>query len=196
MVSARKGKFHGNDESDFSIMISPQFRVNDKLQFSYTYGLEKDFNEFGYVITLDDETIIFGQRYVQEIENAMASKFSFNDTSSIILTFRYYWSPVIYKDQYFELEEDGNLIDSSYTGDNDLNFNSWNLDLRYIWQFARGSELVALYRNSIINDDNESDQSLQNNIGNLFDQPLGQSFSIKLVYYLDYNRTRSWFQKS
>ncbi len=196
VLSARKGKFHGIDESDFSIMISPQYRVNDKLQFSYTYGLEKDFNEFGYVITLDDETIIFGQRYVQEIENAMASKFSFNDTSSIILTFRYYWSPVIYKDQYFELEEDGNLIDSSYTGDNDLNFNSWNLDLRYIWQFARGSELVALYRNSIINFDNESDQSFQDNIGNLFDQPLGQSFSIKLVYYLDYNRTRSWFKKS
>ncbi len=196
MISAKKGKFQGNDESDFSIMISPQYRVNDKLQFSYTYGLEKDFNEFGYVITLDDETIIFGQRYVQEIENAMASKFSFNDTSSIILTFRYYWSPVIYKDQYFELKEDGNLIDSSYTGDNDLNFNSWNLDLRYIWQFARGSELVALYRNSIINFDNESDQSFQDNLGNLFDQPLGQSFSIKLVYYLDYNRTRSWFQKS
>lgn len=196
VLSARKGRFHGIDESDFSIMISPQYRVNDKLQFSYTYGLEKDFNEFGYVITLDDETIIFGQRYVQEIENAMASKFSFNDTSSIILTFRYYWSPVIYKDQYFELEEDGNLIDSSYTGDNDLNFNSWNLDLRYIWQFARGSELVALYRNSIINFDNESDQSFQDNIGNLFDQPLGQSFSIKLVYYLDYNRTRSWFKKS
>jgi len=194
-VSGKKGKFHGNDESDFSFMISPQYRVNDKLQFSYTYGLEKDFNEFGYVLTLEDETIIFGQRYVQEIENSFASKYSFNDTSSLFLTFRHYWSPVIYKDQYFELEEDGNLIPSDYTGDNDLNFNSWNLDLRYVWQFARGSEVVALYRNSIINFDNESDQSFQDNIGNLFDQPLGQSFSIKFIYYLDYNRAKNWFQK-
>ena len=195
MVSAKKGKFHGNDESDFSFMIAPRYRVNDKLQFSYSYGLEKDFNEFGYVLTLDDSTIIFGQRYVQEIENSFASKYSFNDTSSLFLTFRHYWSPVIYKDQYFELEEDGNLIPSDYTGDNNLNFNSWNLDLRYIWQFTRGSELVALYRNSIINFDSESDQSFQDNVGNLFDQPLGQSFSIKFVYYLDYNRTKSWFQK-
>ena len=195
VVSARKGKFHGNNESDFSVMIAPQYRVNDRLQFSYTYGLEKDFNEYGYVTTLEDETIIFGQRYVQEIENAFASKYGFNDTSSIILTFRYYWSPVMYKDQYFELQEDGNLTESEYTGDNDLNFNSWNLDLRYIWQFSRGSELVALYRNSIINSDEESDQSYQDNMSNLFDQPLGQSFSIKFVYYLDYNRGRSWFQK-
>jgi hypothetical protein len=93
------------------------------------------------------------------------------------------------------LEEDGNLVPSDYKGDNNLNFNSWNLDLRYIWQFKRGSELVALYRNSIINFDNESDQSFQDNVANLFDQPLGQSFSIKFVYYLDYHRTKSWFLK-
>jgi hypothetical protein len=194
-LSAKKGKFHGNDESDFSVDIAPRYRVNDKLQFTYSYGLEKDFNEFGYVLTQEDDTIIFGQRYVQEIENSFASKFSFNDTSSLFLTFRHYWSPVTYKDQYFELEEDGNLIPSDYKGDNNLNFNSWNLDLRYIWQFKRGSELVALYRNSIINFDNESDHSFQDNVSNLFDQPLGQSFSIKFVYYLDYHRTKSWLLK-
>ena len=195
-VSARKGKFHNNNESDFSLEVSPRYRVNDKLQFSYTLGLEKDFNEFGYVNTLDDGSIIFGQRYVKEIENAMASKFSFNDRSSLSLVFRHYWSPVTYKDQYFELEEDGYLVESDYEGDHDLNFTSWNLDLRYIWQFARGSEMIALYRNSIINFTEDSEGSFEENIANLFDQPIGHSISVKVIYYLDYNHARSWFRKS
>lgn len=195
-LSARKGKYLHNDDSDFSVAVSPQYRVNDKLHFSYTLGLEKDFNEYGYVNTLDDETILFGQRYVKEIENAMASKYSFNDRSSLSLIFRHYWSPVEYKDQYFELQEDGYLIESDYTGDHDLNFTSWNLDLRYIWQFARGSEMVALYRNSIIDFNEVSEGSFEDNIANLFDQPIGHSFSIKVIYYLDYNRARSWFRKS
>ncbi len=195
-LSARKGKYLHNDESDFSVEVSPQYRVNDRLHFSYTLGLEKDFNEYGYVNTLDDETILFGQRYVKEIENAMASKYSFNDRSSLSLIFRHYWSPVEYKDQYFELQEDGHLVESDYTGDHDLNFTSWNLDLRYIWQFARGSEMVALYRNSIIDFNEDSEGSFEDNIANLFDQPIGHSFSIKLIYYIDYNRARSWFRKS
>ena len=195
-LSARKGKFHNNDESDFSVEVSPRYRVTDKLQFNYSLGLEKDFNEYGYVNTLDDGSIIFGQRYVKEIENAMASKYSFNDTSSLSLVFRHYWSPVAYKDQYFELGDDGYLVESDYTGNHDLNFTSWNLDLRYVWQFARGSEMIALYRNSIINFTENSDESFEDNIGNLFDQPLGHSFSVKLIYYLDYNRARSWFRKS
>ncbi|MCD6544167.1 MAG: carbohydrate binding family 9 domain-containing protein [Flavobacteriaceae bacterium] len=195
-LSARKGKYLHNDESDFSVEVSPQYRVNDKLHFSYTLGLEKDFNEYGYVNTLDDGTILFGQRYVKEIENAMASKYSFNDRSSLSLVFRHYWSPVTYKDQYFELQEDGYLVESDYTGDHDLNFTSWNLDLRYIWQFARGSEMVALYRNSIINFDEDSKGSFEDNIANLFDKPIGHSFSIKVIYYLDYNRAKSWFRKS
>ncbi len=195
-LSARKGKYLHIDESDFSIEISPQYRVNDKLHFNYTLGLEKDFNEYGYVNTLDDGTILFGQRYVKEIENSMASKYSFNDRSSLSLVFRHYWSPVEYKDQYFELQEDGYLAESDYTGDHDLNFTSWNLDLRYIWQFARGSEMVALYRNSIINFNEDSEGSFEDNIANLFDQPIGHSFSVKVIYYLDYNRARSWFRKS
>lgn len=195
-VSARKGKFHNNDESDFSVEISPRYRASDRLQFSYSLGLQKDFNEYGYVNTLEDETIIFGQRYVKEIENTLASKYSFNDRSSLSLAFRHYWSPVKYKDQYFELQEDGDLIESDYTGDHDLNFTSWNLDLRYIWQFTRGSEVIALYRNSIINFNEDADGNFEDNISNLFDQPIGHSISVKVIYYLDYNRARSWFRKS
>ncbi|MEN8186974.1 MAG: DUF5916 domain-containing protein [Bacteroidota bacterium] len=193
--SVSRGNYMGNDENDFSFSISPRYRVNDKLQFNYSFGMERDFHELGYVTTLEDETIIFGERETAEIENTLGGKYSFNDRSSLSLAFRHYWSPVTYEDAYFKLEDEGELSDSDYTGDNDINFNSWNLDLRYIWEFARGSQLIALYRNSILNFEEETSPDFQDNISNLFDQPFGHSLSIKLIYYIDYNRVRSWFPK-
>ncbi|MDZ7612992.1 MAG: DUF5916 domain-containing protein [Flavobacteriaceae bacterium] len=89
--------------------------------------------------------------------------------------------------------ENGELQENTYSGENDINFHSWNFDLRYVWVFSRGSELVVLYRNSLLDAENELGQSEENyfnNVSNLFDQPFGHSFSVKLVYFLDYNRIR------
>ena len=184
---------HGdNDGYEYYWNFSPRYRVNDKLQFNYSFEIEKEFNELGYTTTLNDGTIIFGKRDIKEIENSISTKYSFSDRSSIALVARHYWSPVTYSDEYFKLEDDGTLTESTYNEENDLNFNSWNLDLRYVWEFARGSELVALYRNSILNFGSDANLSYQDNIGNLFDQPLGQSFSIKVIYFLDYNQVKTW----
>ncbi len=193
-IQIRAGMYFGNDQYDYNLDFSPVYRVNDKLQFRYSFDFEKDINELGFTTILDDGTIIFGKRETSEIENSFSTKYSFNDRSSILLAFRHYWSPVIYQDQYYKLEENGELIESPYTGDNDINFNSWNFDLRYVWEFARGSELVALYRNSILNFEEgiSSDQGFQDNITNLFDQPFGHTFSLKVIFHLDYERSKSW----
>jgi len=185
--------YNGNDGAGYWWNLSPRYRVNDKLQFNYSLGIDKEFNDLGYVTTLDDATIIFGKRDIKEVENSMGAKYSFNDRSSVSLDFRHYWSPVTYEENYYQLEEDGTLTSHPYSEENDLNFNSWNVDIRYVWEFTRGSELVALYRNSILNYGEDANPSFGNNISNLFDQPLGQSFSIKAIYYLDYNRAKTWF---
>ncbi len=185
---------YGNDEYGYGFEVSPRYRFNDKLQFTYTFSFDESENEIGYVTTLDDESIIFGKRENMEVENSISGKYSFNDRSSLTLAFRHYWSPVTYQDQYYELQEDGTLDESNYTGNNNLNFNSWNLDLRYIWEFSRGSQLVVLYRNSILDFNDQSDRSFQENISDLFDQPFGHTISAKFIYFLDYNNMRSWFK--
>ncbi len=194
-LSLEYRKRYDTDEYSPEIGLFPRFRVNDKLEFGYGIILDKSYNEPGYVTTLDDDTIIFGVRDNDQIENNVSSKYNFNDKSSISLVFRHYWSTVAYEDQYYELTDDGYLIDHPYTDNNDLNFNSWNLDLRYVWQFARGSELVALYRNSIQSDNDQAYLSFGENLSNLLDQPTGNLISIKLLYYLDYNNAKSWFKK-
>ena len=186
---------YGTDESSYGIGVGPRFRVNDKLEFAYGFTLDQSFNQPGYVDTLDDDSIIFGVRQNNQIENSFSSKYNFNDKSSISLSFRHYWSTVAYQEQYYELEEDGYLSPHPYDEDNDLNFNNWNLDLRYVWQFTRGSELVALYRNSIQSEDNRSDLSFGENLTDLLEQPNGHLLSIKLIYFLDYNNVKRWVKK-
>ena len=90
-----------------------------------------------------------------------------------------------------------------YTGNNldnlgfdpNINFSSWNLDFRYSWQFAPGSQLTALYRNSLFNFDNMSRDRYFDSLGALLDQPIEHIFSLRLVYYMDYNNIKNVFRK-
>ncbi len=185
----------GTDEYSYELGVGPRFRINDKLEFAYGFTLDQSLNQPGYVDTLDDETIIFGVRQNNQIENSFSSKYSFNDKSSFSVSFRHYWSKVAYQEQYYELGEDGYLMPHPYDENKDLNFNSWNLDLQYVWQFTRGSELVALYRNSIQSEDDRSDLSFGENLSDLLEQPNGHLLSVKLIYFLDYNNVKRWIKK-
>ncbi|MBA3985786.1 MAG: hypothetical protein H0X63_04240 [Flavobacteriales bacterium] len=68
--------------------------------------------------------------------------------------------------------------------------------MRYTWWFAPGSQLTFLYRNSIESFFRESGYGIAENLDNLFDQPQLHSFSIRISYFLDYNRIKTSLQKN
>ncbi|MFD1294315.1 DUF5916 domain-containing protein [Lutibacter holmesii] len=174
------------------IEIEPRYRFTDKFQVIYAFQFSKLINEQGYVDELDDESIIFGTRDVKNIVNTLSGKLSFNTKSSLSLSFRHYWSPVQYENQYFVLNDDGTLSNASYNENNDINYNIWNLDFSYTWQFAPGSFLTALYRNSIFNEDDLSYIDFGENLNNLFNEPINNIISLKVIYFLDYNKMKTW----
>lgn len=88
-----------------------------------------------------------------------------------------------------------NNISSDPDFDPDINFNTWNLDLSYTWQFAPGSNLTALYRNQIFNFSNDSEASFFDSTEDLFKQEQRNTFSLKLVYFIDYNDLKNVFKK-
>ena len=159
-----------------------------------TQFLEKEFPFWltGYVNKLENESIIFGNRERKSVTNTISGKLSFNTKSSLGLSFRYYWSPVKYDQKFYELDPKGTLINSNYLNNHDINYNIWDLDLSYSWEFAPGSQLVVLYRNSIFNSDDLSSLNFRKNLNNLFKKPNTNKFSLKLIYYLDYNNLKNW----
>ena len=176
----------------YEIEFRPRFRFSDKFSMNYAIEYGNGNNQKGWVDELEDGTIIFGNRDTKRVTNSLSGKYNFSVKSGLSLSFRHYWSPVIYDAQFFDLAQNGELIPNSYNENHDINFNIWNLDLSYTWQFAPGSQLVALYRNTIFNEDDLSDLNFGENLDNLFKEPVRHNFSIKLIYFLDYNKLKSW----
>ncbi len=180
--------------------LDPRVRFSDNFSLRFSFNFQKGKGGRGYVTNIDDE-IIFGQRKQQTIENSISGTYNFNSFHALNLTFRNYWSTVTYNQDLFTLLEDGSVTTS--TGHNltnigfdpNANFNTWNIDLKYSWEFAPGSQLSSLYRNSLFNFDTMSQDGFFNSLGTLFDQPIEHVFSLRLVYYIDYNNIKGVFQK-
>lgn len=185
-------KVFGTDESRFGFEVGPRYRFSNKMSLVYKFKYSNTKNAIGYT-TDDNNDIIFGKRDSDSYENLLSGKYSFSTKSSLSLSFRHYWQTVKYNSQFYSLNTDGTLADHSYTGNHDVNYNSWNLDLNYLWEFAPGSQLTAFYRNSIFNSNDQSAINFINNINELFNQPGLHTFSIKFVYFIDYNNIKNIF---
>lgn len=180
--------------------LDPRIRFTDKFSLSYSFNYERGSGGRGYVNNVDGE-ILYGQRKQKTITNNINTTYNFNSFHGLSLTFRHYWSKVDYDYALYTVLEDGSMDNT--TGHNldnlgfdpNINFGTWNLDLRYSWQFAPGSQLTALYRNSLFNFDNMSRAKYFDSLGTLLDQPIEHIFSLKVIYYIDYNNIKNAFRK-
>ena len=184
----------------YNFEIEPTIRFSDKFRMSYEFSYQNNKGSRGFVDNINDD-IIFGERDVVSLENSLSGAYNFNPLNALSITFRNFWSTVNYDYDLFALENDGSLsttngynVDSLEESPN-INFNTWNLDLRYSWQFAPGSQLTALYRNSLFNSDSASKDSYFDSLNTLFDQPIQHIFSLKLQYFIDYNNLKNVFKK-
>jgi len=189
----------GRDLFNYNFNVKPRFRLSEKFIFSYRFSFESSQGDRGYVEKIDDD-IIFGQRDRQTITNSLSGNFNFNTKHALYLTFRNYWSAATYDEDLFVLEDDGSLstIDGYTVNDIDdpnKNFNIWNLDFKYTWEFAPGSQLIALYRNQLTNDTNASDENYTESLNTLFREPIQHIFSLRFIYYIDYNNIKKAFNK-
>ncbi|MDF1518190.1 MAG: DUF5916 domain-containing protein, partial [Lutibacter sp.] len=182
-VKSTYAKRFGLENELLDLSIAPRYRFSDKFSVIYKLNFSKLTNDDGWVTNLDNGNIIFGNRDVKTVTNTLTGNLSFNTKSTLALSFRHYWSPVEYDANFFELNNEGTLNASSYQKNHNINYNIWNLDLSYSWEFAPGSQLVALYRNSIFNEDKLANLNFKKNLDNLFNEPISNNFSIKFIYY-------------
>ena len=183
-----------NKKRFYGFKLSPRYRPNNQLSFFYSLNYRKSNYEEGYAeidYEVEDE-IVFGRRNRKRVTNSLSGKYSFNVKSSLSLTFRHNWETVAYSNEFYDLTSNGGLSPTDYSRD-DVNFNSWNLDLNYTWQFAPGSQLTAFYRNSIFGSGTDSQLNFTENIDELFNEPKQHLISLRFVYFIDYNNIKDIF---
>lgn len=169
--------------------ISPRVRVNDHLMLFMNFRPNWEKNDIGWVNQLDGsgDSIVMGRRDIREFTASLEGRYVFTPNASLTVNFRHYWSNVRYND-YWLLQESGRLEEfTTYDVDHNINFNTLNIDVRFSWWFAPGSEMVLLYRNTLANNGGEMDENYIYNLNESLRTPQHHTFSLRIVYFLDYN---------
>jgi hypothetical protein len=171
--------FYGGSENT-------NYRVNDKLSFSLYLAFHIDDGDRGWVNNDYYGDIIFGVRKITNVENIFSARYLFRNNLALSIRARHYWAKAYYK-SFYNLTNDGYLIDNiSYNENHDFNFNAFNIDMVFQWQFAPGSSLNLVWKNSIYNEDEKVINGYFNDLNNTFEAKQLNIVSLKLLYYFDY----------
>jgi hypothetical protein len=114
-------------------------------------------------------------------------QYTFNPKMSLSFRLRHNWTRVSYT-HFYTLQENGTVVDRVYSENENINFNAWTIDTNFRWRFAPGSDLFIVWKNSIFGEDENSMISYGENLQDLFHQPQSNSFSVKAIYYIDFQR--------
>jgi hypothetical protein len=191
VVDLRAGYFRASayNMESYNLRVAPRIRFSDKLFMVYAFNYSPDLNSIGYVTDstgiTNEPVIIFGKRNVNNITNTIDLSYTFNNKASLSMMVRHYWFKVEY-DQYYDLMDDGYLKKTDFTGDFGFNYNAFNVDMFFTWEFAPGSEMVIAWKNSISTYDDPVVDNFFDNLGNTLSSPATNSFSVRVLYFLDY----------
>ena len=166
--------------------ITPHFRATDKLTLELSSDYAVDNGDRGFVGYDEWGTIIFGKRIITDFTNVLSAKYLFRNNLSLSVRVRHYWERGHYL-SYYDLKGDGYLIDNiSYNENHDFNFNAFNVDMVFQWQFAPGSTVNLVWKNSIYNNGDVIINDYSDNFRTTINSNQLNTVSLKVLYYLDY----------
>ena len=184
-------EFYGENNHRLASEIGIDYKVSDRLKLNTEFGISYEKDNLGYAGS-ENEDVILGIRDVKVNQAMFEMSYNFDSYKALAMEVRNYWSSVDYK-SYYSLQENGMGVlvnDYPLEEDPNTNFNIWNLDLSYNWRFAPGSTATILYRNQIFNNDDNSMISYTESLDNLFRNNIGHQLSIRINYFIDYNRLK------
>ena len=172
--------------------ISPLLRVNDKFSMRYVMSTSTKKNNVGYIDTDSLNNILFSKRDIYMITNVLSGSYIINNKMYIKMKLRHYWSQL---ENIEILNIDSEGLCHLYTTENmeeyNINFNTWNIDFGFTWHFAPGSEMTFLLQNSIASSNNQIENNYFNNVSTLLNNVQKNTLSLKIKYYLDYNKLKN-----
>ncbi|MEM7162810.1 MAG: DUF5916 domain-containing protein [Bacteroidota bacterium] len=191
------GTRHFNEPGRYNTYfeLRPRLRVSDQFFVRGSYSVFKQFNDVGWAEEWNDD-IVFGIRDRVDRETTLRARYIFSPLMGVNLIGRYYWGTVKY-DSFHSLTDDGGLGYTDYTGIDEYgvslennNFNAFTIDAQFTWWFAPGSSMTAAWKNNIFTSDPELQRNYFDNLSQVLQSDQLNSFSIRVLYFLDYNQLR------
>ncbi len=168
----------------YQLDFENNYRFTDKFSIGHSIILSPSYNQAGFA-DISGTDIIFSRRDRTTVENIFNSKYNFNKRNGITFRLRHYWSEVEAK-EFFTLQQDGSLLkNTTYNKNNNQNLNIFNIDMAYTWEFAPGSFINIVWKNSVYSGDKLINDSYFKNFNHTVSAPQNNNISLKVIYYLD-----------
>jgi hypothetical protein len=183
------------DDPFYKIDLSSRYRVNDRFQFSITFGREFDKGNWGFshrdvVSTLingyNDPIIAFRKVVTNNLIGS--AQYSFTPRMNWTVRMRHNWTNIENR-SFVKLKNDGSWDDIAFSNGRNRNFNVFNIDMFYTWDFKWGSRLTLGWKNALgsnVTLDPYGYKNYTRNLGQMFVNPHSNEVTLKIVYFLDY----------
>jgi len=172
-------------------------QIGQRLQINYSWSYVHNPNNIGYVDKTDDDKIIyFAKRDINTISEVIEASYAFTNKASFHVRTRHYWTGAKNK-TYYQLQQNGSLEqDLGYTENKDNNYNSFATDASFRWIFAPGSEMSLVWKNSLDDESDHVSSHYSSNLERTWNGVKTNSFSLKVLYYIDFNTARAKLNKA
>ncbi len=174
-----------------------KIRFNSKFSVDFSVNTNSSKNQSGWAANLGADTVIFSRRNVTSTENVVNIKYSFTNRMGLTLRARHYWSEVAPL-QFYELDTYGRLQTpvNPFTRNVNQNYNYLSVDMVYNWQFAQGSFFSIVWKDIGESFNRQFEKNYVKNLGNTISGDQYNSFSVRVIYFLDYLTVKRKLKKA
>lgn len=177
----------------WSTNLGVRYRVSDKLQFSTSLNIVQDRGNWGWAFLINpDGSPVIARRNVKTNTVVLSTQYNFTSRMNLNIRMRHYWS-ILNNTNFYNLKNDGYWNEVAFIPNQNLNFNTFNVDMFYTWDFLLGSRLTVAWKNALgsnVTIDPYSNMTYFKNLGKVIDNPHSNEITVKIVYYLDYLKLR------
>ncbi len=166
------------------VSFRPRIQINNHLIVRPGLNYDWSKNDPQY-ITKENEQTIFGNSLQEVLISELNFTYVFTPTISFNLEGRHYWARVSF-DEFWQVDSQGALVPTFFEKFSDINFNAFTIDSVFRWRFAPGSDLFFIWKNNVFSSGNIPIPNYKENWKLLHQNPTRNSFSLKVIYYLDY----------
>ena len=177
------------NDSYWAGSISLRYRFSNQFQLSTTIDIEQDKGSWGWAFKTNlNGSPVIARRDKRTNTSIFSGQYTFNSKMNLNLRMRHYWS-ILENTNFYNLNTDGYWRDTTFFANENLNFNTFNVDMFFTWDFLPGSRLTIAWKNALASNvslDPYTNVHYFKNFGKVIDNPHSNELTIKIVYYLDY----------
>ena len=166
-----------------------RYRFSDKFQLSTSMDIVQDKGNWGWAYKLNtDKSPVISRRNLKTNTFIVNGQYNFNSRMNLNIRMRHYWS-ILENTNFYNLKPDGYWRDTTFFKNENLNFNTFNVDMFFTWDFLLGSRLTIAWKNALggnVAIDPYTNANYGRNFGKAIDNPHSNEITVKIVYFLDY----------